>query len=107
MATRPTVTIADIDGKPSGSTHPMPDVFKVPIRNDVVQYVESPPTNRTAWLIENRYIYTGMAKNKRQPYAVSEKAGHQTSAESWGTGTDITLDRSDPVPLTPCSHIPP
>lgn len=28
-----------------------------------------------------------MAKNKRQPYAVSEKAGHQTSAESWGTGT--------------------
>ena len=28
-----------------------------------------------------------MAKNKRQPYAVSEKAGEQTSAESWGTGT--------------------
>lgn len=27
-----------------------------------------------------------MAKNKRQPYAVSDKAGHQTSAESWGTG---------------------
>lgn len=27
-----------------------------------------------------------MAKNKRQPYSVSEKAGHQTSAESWGTG---------------------
>ena len=27
-----------------------------------------------------------MAKNRRQPYAVSEKAGHQTSAESWGTG---------------------
>lgn len=31
-----------------------------------------------------------MAKNKRQPYAVSEKAGHQTSAESWGTGTQHT-----------------
>ncbi|KAI4145827.1 MAG: hypothetical protein L6R39_003679, partial [Caloplaca ligustica] len=29
-----------------------------------------------------------MAKNKRQPYAVSEKAGHQTSAESWGTGME-------------------
>ena len=28
-----------------------------------------------------------MAKNKRQPYAVSEKAGEQTSAESWGTGS--------------------
>lgn len=27
-----------------------------------------------------------MAKNKRQPYAVSQKAGEQTSAESWGTG---------------------
>jgi hypothetical protein len=33
-----------------------------------------------------RTVHTGMAKNKRQPYAVSEKAGHQTSAESWGTG---------------------
>ena len=32
-----------------------------------------------------------MAKNKRQPYAVSEKAGHQTSAESWGTGKQINL----------------
>src|SRR5580700_8928748 len=30
-----------------------------------------------------RTVHTGMAKNKRQPYAVSEKAGHQTSAESW------------------------
>ena len=34
----------------------------------------------------DRFVHTGMAKNKRQPYAVSEKAGHQTSAESWGTG---------------------
>ena len=32
-----------------------------------------------------------MAKNKRQPYAVSEKAGHQTSAESWGTGESTEL----------------
>ena len=31
-----------------------------------------------------------MAKNKRQPYAVSEKAGEQTSAESWGTGMQDT-----------------
>ena len=37
-------------------------------------------------LIALRSVHTGMAKNKRQPYAVSEKAGHQTSAESWGTG---------------------
>lgn len=34
----------------------------------------------------HRQVHTGMAKNKRQPYAVSEKAGEQTSAESWGTG---------------------
>lgn len=40
---------------------------------------------------ENRTVHTGMAKNKRQPYAVSEKAGHQTSAESWGTGQSITF----------------
>jgi large subunit ribosomal protein L4e len=33
-----------------------------------------------------RIVHTGIAKNRRQPYAVSEKAGHQTSAESWGTG---------------------
>lgn len=44
-------------------------VFTAPIRPDIVQTV-----------------HTGVAKNKRQPYAVSEKAGHQTSAESWGTG---------------------
>jgi large subunit ribosomal protein L4e len=30
-----------------------------------------------------------IAKNKRQAYAVSEKAGHQTSAESWGTGRAV------------------
>ena len=27
-----------------------------------------------------------MSKSKRQPYAVSRKAGHQTNAESWDTG---------------------
>lgn len=30
-----------------------------------------------------------MAKNKRQPYAVSKLAGHQSSAESWGTGRAV------------------
>merc|ERR1712213_31817 len=29
------------------------------------------------------------AKNRRQPYCVSEPAGHQTSAESWGTGRAV------------------
>lgn len=72
MASRPTVSIIGKDGKPSGSTHTIPAVFGAPIRPDIVQHV-----------------HTGMAKNKRQPYAVSEKAGHQTSAESWGTGRAV------------------
>ncbi|GAM83985.1 hypothetical protein ANO11243_019750 [Dothideomycetidae sp. 11243] len=72
MTTRPTVTIIGADGKASDKSHPLPNVFKAPIRTDIVQQV-----------------HTGMAKNKRQPYAVSEKAGHQTSAESWGTGRAV------------------
>merc|ERR1712244_103950 len=35
------------------------------------------------------FIHHGIAKNKRQPYCVSEPAGHQTSAESWGTGRAV------------------
>jgi hypothetical protein len=55
--------------KQSANTSLFPQVFNAPIRPDIVQTV-----------------HTGVAKNRRQPYAVSEKAGHQTSAESWGTG---------------------
>ncbi|KIW01136.1 uncharacterized protein PV09_07422 [Verruconis gallopava] len=72
MTSRPTVTIIGADGAPSNKSHPLPNVFLAPIRPDIVQSV-----------------HTGMAKNKRQPYAVSEKAGHQTSAESWGTGRAV------------------
>ncbi|UZP44475.1 hypothetical protein NXS19_012287 [Fusarium pseudograminearum] len=72
MASRPTVTILGKDGAPTGATHAIPAVFTSPIRPDIVQQV-----------------HTGMAKNKRQPYSVSEKAGHQTSAESWGTGRAV------------------
>lgn len=43
MSTRPTVTIASAEGKPSGDTHPLPDVFKAPIRPDIVQYGLYPP----------------------------------------------------------------
>lgn len=50
----------------------LPGVFTAPIRLDIVQDV-----------------HTRMAKNKRQPYAVSKYAGHQTSAESWGTGRAV------------------
>jgi len=50
----------------------LPAVFLTPIRPDLIQDV-----------------HTRMAKNKRQPYAVSKYAGHQTSAESWGTGRAV------------------
>ncbi|ROT39313.1 60S ribosomal protein L4-B [Sodiomyces alkalinus F11] len=72
MASRPTVTIIGADGKATGNTHTWPLVFQAPIRTDIVQEV-----------------HKGLAKNKRQPYAVSSKAGEQTSAESWGTGRAV------------------
>lgn len=73
QAARPLVTVFDDNGKSSGQTAPLPAVFKAPIRTDVVQFV-----------------HTNMRKNKRQPYAVSRVAGHQTSAESWGTGRAVS-----------------
>ncbi|ODO08607.1 50S small subunit ribosomal protein L4e [Cryptococcus wingfieldii CBS 7118] len=71
MASRPTVTVFSAAGEASGSV-PLPQVFTAPIRLDVVQQV-----------------HKSIAKNKRQPYAVAENAGHQTSAESWGTGRAV------------------
>jgi len=50
----------------------LPQVFLTPIRSDIVQFV-----------------HTNMRKNSRQPYAVASWAGHQTSAESWGTGRAV------------------
>lgn len=37
-----------------------------------------------------QFVHTNMRKNKRQPYAVKSIAGHQTSAESWGTGRAVS-----------------
>ena len=69
--TRPLVGIFNIEGEDAGQTL-LPAVLKAPIRSDVVHFV-----------------FTNMAKNRRQPYAVSRMAGHQTSAESWGTGRAV------------------
>lgn len=66
------VNVFDLDAKPTAEKFVLPDVFKTPIRPDVVNFV-----------------HDQMSKNKRQPYAVSELAGHQTSAESWGTGRAV------------------
>jgi len=74
MAFRPLVTIQAPSSKDkSVSTLALPAVFISPIRNDIV-----------------RYVHTLMNKNNRQPYAVSEQAGMQHSAESWGTGRAVS-----------------
>ncbi|XAR50986.1 hypothetical protein NMG60_11005467 [Bertholletia excelsa] len=76
-AARPLVTVhnleSDMATDGAANTLPLPDVMKASIRPDIVTYVHS-----------------NMSKNSRQPYAVSKKAGHQTSAESWGTGRAVS-----------------
>lgn len=75
-AARPLVSVQPFDPAAEASTEaqaPLPAVFVAPIRNDIVQAV-----------------HRDMNKNKRQAYCVSEKAGHQTSAESWGTGRAVS-----------------
>merc|ERR1712045_988856 len=72
MAARPLITVYDEKAAPTEANITLPAVLKAPIRPDVVNFV-----------------HFQMLKNTRQPYAVSEKAGHQTSAESWGTGRAV------------------
>merc|ERR1712235_4933 len=73
MSARPVVSVYGSDGKPTGQNINLPAVFKAPIRPDVVNQV-----------------HTGLNKNNRQPYAVADNAGEQTSAESWGTGRAVS-----------------
>nr|XP_034326412.1 60S ribosomal protein L4 [Crassostrea gigas] len=72
MAARPLISVYGDKGETTKSNVTLPAVFRAPIRPDIVVFVHSQ-----------------MRKNARQPYAVSEKAGHQTSAESWGTGRAV------------------
>jgi len=69
---RPLITVYSEKNEASGETISLPSVFKAPIRPDVVNFV-----------------HQQMSKNSRQPYCVSKEAGHQTSAESWGTGRAV------------------
>ncbi|XP_009800209.1 large ribosomal subunit protein uL4-like [Nicotiana tabacum] len=70
----PTTTVQSFENDmATDGAVPLPAVMKAPIRPDVVTYVHS-----------------NISKNARQPYAVSKKAGHQTSAESWGTGRAVS-----------------
>jgi len=70
-AARPQVQVWN--GSEAAGQVPLPAVFTAPIRQDIVQFVHS-----------------NIAKNKRQPYSVSEEAGHQHSAISWGTGRAVS-----------------
>merc|ERR1711906_36340 len=72
-AARPCVTVHGAGSADKPSQVAMPSVFLAPIRPDVVHFVHS-----------------NMAKNSRQAYAVSKWAGHQQSAESWGTGRAVS-----------------
>merc|ERR1711963_949831 len=72
QSARPLVSVHSEKGERTDNNVALPAVFKAPIRPDIVNTV-----------------HFQMLKNTRQPYAVSEKAGHQTSAESWGTGRAV------------------
>eukprot|EP00092_Neocalanus_flemingeri_P038989 GFUD01042443.1.p1 GENE.GFUD01042443.1~~GFUD01042443.1.p1 ORF type:complete len:379 (+),score=90.75 GFUD01042443.1:288-1424(+) len=71
-AARPLITVYDDKNASAGTTVCLPAVFRAPVRPDIVSR-----------------IHNEIAKNKRQPYCVNVDAGHQTSAESWGTGRAV------------------
>jgi len=71
-AARPLVTVYNTKNSTTGSTVCLPAVFRAPVRPDIVST-----------------IHHEIAKNRRQPYCVNVDAGHQTSAESWGTGRAV------------------
>lgn len=72
MAARPLVNVHALDGQAAGQTQ-LPAVFSAPLRADIVQTV-----------------HTHLNKNHRQAYAPAMNAGHQTAAESWGTGRAVS-----------------
>ena len=69
---RPLIPVYSEKGEPSDKNVTLPAVFKTLIRPDIVNFV-----------------HANLCKSNRQLYAISELAGHQTSAESWGTGRAV------------------
>jgi len=69
---RPLVTVYSDKGETTNVHVKLPMIYKAPVRPDLVSF-----------------IHEQIRKNHRQPYAVSKEAGHQTSAESWGTGRAV------------------
>ena len=72
MTSRPTVSVYGADEEKVVGSSSMPTVFTAPIRDDLVQF-----------------CHTNMAKNRRQGRSVFWHAGHEHSAESWGTGRAV------------------
>uniref|UniRef100_A0A2K5MPM0 Large ribosomal subunit protein uL4 C-terminal domain-containing protein n=1 Tax=Cercocebus atys TaxID=9531 RepID=A0A2K5MPM0_CERAT len=68
VCARPLISLYSEKGESSDKNVTLPAVFKAPIRPDIVNFV-----------------HTNLHKHNRQPYAVGELAGRQTSAESLGT----------------------
>jgi len=75
-AARPLVTVYSESTKTMTKANEkpvtLPAIFRAPIRPDIVSF-----------------IHHEVAKNRRQPYCVNRDAGHQTSAEGWGTGRAV------------------
>merc|ERR1719367_2575028 len=72
MTSRPTVSIYDAESEKIDGSSTMPTVFSAPIRDDLVTFCHS-----------------NMALNRRQAHGVYHLAGHEHSAESWGTGRAV------------------
>jgi large subunit ribosomal protein L4e len=70
---RPVVSVYKTEDASKASTVKLAAVFSAPLRPDLV-----------------RTVFTDISKNRRQAYGVSELAGHQHSAESWGTGRAVS-----------------
>jgi len=73
MASRPLLTVQNVDGTPSNSQVATPFVFTTPLRPDLIQTV-----------------HTNMNKNHRQAYSVNKYVGKQAAAASWGTGRAVS-----------------
>jgi len=68
------------DGSKTGDVIALPDVFRAPIRPDII-----------------KFVHVNVRKNSRHPYGVKCQfgpsgvvAGHQHSAHSWGTGRAVS-----------------
>ena len=73
---RPMVSVHGADGAAVEQVA-LPAVFSTPLRPDLVQTV-----------------HRDLAKNARQAIGVNRLAGHQHSAESWGTGRAVRRSRT-------------